>query len=354
MIGHPSGVRVLVVDPDPAERGRVRAALTQSGCAASIAERASVGEAVAALAAGGFDAVLVTEPLGSALASERRRAGDAVAILLVAATADAAVIAAALAAGITDVLDVSDRAPHRLALRVALAVRAARTDAQTARATAGRDQILSIVSHDLRGPLHAIGLACEALRDDVPEGSRRFLGSIERAADRAERLINDLLEANVIESGRLELARAAVDAAAIVRQAAVNHADLVKIGGSVITTSLPGVAIPVYVDRDRVMQVLGNLIQNALKHAKGTPIAIAVAADAGVARISVRDGGPGVSAEELSHLFDRHWAGHKRKGGLGLTIARGMVAAHGGELIAASTGAGLEMSFTLPLVSSPR
>ena len=350
MIGHASGVRLLVVDADPADRGVLRAALAESGCAEDIGECGSVADALAALTGGDYAAVLVAQPLGLALAAEARRAGALAAILLVTDAADAVAVDAALAAGVTDVLTSTDRAPHRLALRVSLAVRAARADAGTARETVARDQIMSVVSHDLRGPLHAIGLACEALRDDVPESSRRFLGSIERAAERAERLINDLLEANAIDSGRLELARSAVDAAAIVRQASSDHAHLARDGGASITTALPGAAVAVYADRDRVMQVLGNLIGNALKHAKGAPIEITVAAQSGTARITVRDRGPGIAATDLPHLFDRHWPGHKRKGGLGLAIASGIVAAHGGELTAESTvGTGTALSFTLPL-----
>ena len=144
---------------------------------------------------------------------------------------------------------------------------------QAARA---RDDVLAVVSHDLRGPLHAIGLACEALRDEVSGNALRYLGAIERAAQRAERLISDLLEASAIENGALVLSRASIDAAAIVRQAAADSELLVKETGGKITAKLPTSSMLVSADRDRVLQVLSNLIGNALKHARGAPIEISL------------------------------------------------------------------------------
>jgi signal transduction histidine kinase len=134
---------------------------------------------------------------------------------------------------------------------------------QAARA---KDDILAVVSHDLRGPLHAISLAVEALRDEVPESSKRYLGAIERSIGRAERLIADLLEAAQIENGRLQLNRGTVDAISIVNQAAQDHELLAKESGGVIVAQLAGEPTLVAADRDRVLQVLSNLIGNALKH----------------------------------------------------------------------------------------
>ncbi len=208
------------------------------------------------------------------------------------------------------------------------------------------------MSHDLRGPLHAISLACEALRDEVNPSGIRYLGAIERAINRAERLITDLLEASAIENGALALARSPVDAVSIVRQAAADYELLAKETGTRINAHVPDEQIVVSADRDRVLQVLGNLIGNSLKHAKGTPIEIMLERRDREAAIAVRDGGPGITTTELPHVFDRYWTGRTRKGGagLGLAIAKGIVSAHGGILsVDSKTGEGASFTFTLPL-----
>lgn len=344
-------MRLLVCAADPGDRAEICAALAQAGFGPDVVEVGSAADATAALTAGSFTAVLVT---GLALVAQIRPAGGGAAILLMTPTADAALVASAIAAGVTDVLVAGDREPQRLALRVRLAARAAD---QLARANVGRDDLLSIVSHDLRGPLHAIGLAVEALRDEIPAESQRFLGAIERSAERAERLIRELLEANMIDSGRLELSRASIDASAIVRQATADHARLATESGGTIAATLPAAGVVVYADRDRVMQVLANLIGNALKHARGSKIELTVEVEADAARISVRDRGPGISAADLPSVFDRYLRRHQpRKGGagLGLGIAKGIVTAHGGELaVLSEVGAGAEFFFTLPL-AKPR
>src|SRR5262249_40597594 len=144
---------------------------------------------------------------------------------------DEELLQAAVDAGITDFFPKADLSPRRIALRIRFAVRIGRAEAESAKllaaatqASRARDDVLAVVSHDLRGPLHAIGLACEALRDEISgERTLRYLGAIERQSHRAERLINDLLEASAIENGGLTLARSPVDAAAIVRQATADH-----------------------------------------------------------------------------------------------------------------------------------
>jgi signal transduction histidine kinase len=363
-------LRLLVIDDDRVDRIAIRRAVEQSGVEADLDEAADAREALAMIRERPYDCVLLDQDLpgmsGIEAARELRAAGNLVPIVFVTGRQDEELLQQAVDAGVTDFIPKHDLSPRRLGLRVKFAIRIGRAEAETARAleranaaTRARDEILAIVSHDLRSPLHAISLACEALRDEVTapaprpaDGAARYLGAIERAIARAERLITDLLEASAIENGALALARGAVDAASIVRQAAADHELIAKESSVKIVTRVPDESIVVSADRDRVLQVLGNLIGNALKHAKGSPIEILLDRRERDAVFVVRDGGPGISANELPHVFDRYWSGRTKKGGagLGLAIAKGIVAAHGGRIFVDSkAGEGASFSFTIPL-----
>ncbi len=216
------------------------------------------------------------------------------------------------------------------------------------------DDILAVVSHDLRGPLHSITLAVEALRDEVTADGQRYLAAIERASHRAEKLIADLLEVHAIETGRLELHPTTLDAVALVKQAAAEHELLAREAKASIELVPPTEMFAVRADRDRVMQVFANLMSNCFEHARGCPVTIEIARGDGVGVFMVHDSGPGIAPEELPHVFDRYWSGRTKRGGagIGLSIARGIVDAHGGTIEAVagvSPGAGATMRFTLPL-----
>jgi len=351
-------VRLLVVDDDSADRESIRRALERSGLDMMLEEAESADSARRLLARSIYDCVLVDQAeIGLAL--ELREHKNMTPIVVFTERQDEEAVEAAADAGVTDFFLKSDISPRRLAMRIRFAIRIGRAEAESAKSLAAanfaaraRDDVLAVVSHDLRGPLHAISLACEAMRDEIKGDAVRYLGAIERASGRAERLISDLLEASAIENGAFTLMKYPVDAAAIVRQAAADHELLARETGGQVTARLPSVPTLVSADRDRVLQVLGNLIGNALKHARGTPIEISLERRERDALFAVRDRGPGISSGELPHVFDRYWSGRTKKGGagLGLAIAKGIVSAHGGEIaVASKPGEGSEFSFTLPL-----
>lgn len=355
---------MLVVDDDLVDRLAVRRAVEQSGLDATVAEAGNADEALAKLAQTAFDCLLLDQDLpgrsGVDVATEIRAAGGHVPIIFVTGQQNEELLQAAVDAGVTDFMPKHDLSPRRLGLRIKFAIRIGKAEAESARAVVeataaarARDEILAVVSHDLRGPLHAISLATEALKDEITGPAARYLGAIERASTRAERLISDLLEATAIENGGITLARAPIDAGAILRQAAAEHELLAKESGGRIIAHIPDEPVFVEADRDRVLQVLGNLIGNSLKHAKGAPIDISVERKDIEAVIAVKDHGPGIAPTELPHVFDRYWSGRTRKGGagLGLAIAKGIVSAHGGAIAVDSTqGHGARFFFTLPLV----
>jgi signal transduction histidine kinase len=228
-------------------------------------------------------------------------------------------------------------------------LRVARARAETARRS--REQVLAVVAHDLRSPLSAMRLATEKLRQEMGDGAHaRRVELIERALSRMEDLIRDLVDATRLEHGELSLELEPHDVGAVAREAIELHAPLARDGE--VTLSLegpPGVDV-VTCDRRRILQVLGNLMGNALKF---TPprgrVSLRVQDEERAVRFTVEDTGTGIKPEHLSHVFERYWSAGEGGTGLGLYIVQSIVQAHGGEITARSEpGRGASFSFTLP------
>ncbi|HEX8824838.1 MAG TPA: HAMP domain-containing sensor histidine kinase [Archangium sp.] len=245
--------------------------------------------------------------------------------------------------------------------RAAVAVENARLFHEAQQAVRTREEVLAIVSHDLKNPLGSISLSAQLLRRLLPEGEqgermRNHTRTIERSVERMDRLIRDLLDMASIHAGqlKLELGRSAADD--LVREGLVLLEPLAIQKRIELRTRLCRERVWVRCDRDRVFQVLSNLVGNALKFTpEGGMVTVEVAPEGDFVRFFVRDTGPGMPAEVLPHLFEPFWQAQRtaRQGtGLGLFISRGIVEAHGGWLeVRSEEGQGSTFSFTLPRAS---
>jgi PAS domain S-box-containing protein len=237
------------------------------------------------------------------------------------------------------------------------AERAARAEAEKASRT--REDLLAIVSHDLRNPLGTIVTCASWLEglgraNELPTKVRSQVEIIRRAARRMDRLIGDLLDLASIDAGRLLIEGQAYDASELVRECVELLGALADRKGVRLEAPPTSDPLAVICDRDRVLQILSNLVGNAIKFTpEGGRISVDLQRIDDEARISVSDTGRGISEEQLPHIFERYWQAdrkHRMSVGLGLAIAKGLVEAHRGRLsVTSSVGRGSTFTFTLPL-----
>ncbi len=219
-----------------------------------------------------------------------------------------------------------------------------------------RDELLAIVSHDLRNPLNAIALNTQLLERLVSSGDPR-LGRISRSLDSSiaqmQRIISDLLDLAAIEAGKLSVELLPGDARSPIGEAVETYRSVSAEKSIVVDAGIGPDPLPARFDPGRIVQVLDNLIHNALKFTpNGGRISVDGRRTAHVVEIRVRDTGPGLKPEELSVIFDRFRQVEKRGRralGLGLYISRSIVESHGGRIWAESVpGEGSTFLFTLP------
>ncbi len=246
-----------------------------------------------------------------------------------------------------------ERRGHRVC-RLTVCLRDA---AGLARVERSRADLVSTVAHELRSPLTSVkGFTATLLAKwhrFTDDQKRVMLETVNADADRVTRLITELLDVSRIESGRLEVHRQVVDVAERARKVIAGR---VAAGESQHRFSLQ-VREPIpemWLDPDKIDQILGNLIENALRHGAGT-VTIVVEAALGIgpgggAAVSVRDQGEGIAPEFAPRVFRQFWRAKRRGGtGLGLYIVKGLVEAHGGTIsVYPAPGGGAEFRFTLP------
>lgn len=208
-----------------------------------------------------------------------------------------------------------------------------------------REEWASIVTHDLRQPLNLITLAIGSLsrmaQTPDPQRLHKGLEQAKKAAHTLNRMISDLADVSRIETKHLTVERRPVDLASLTREVVERQRSMTP--DRAIELDVVGAIPAVAADYERIEQVLGNLLVNALKYSDpGTPVQVAVRPVHGEVRVMVTNRGPGIPSEELPRLFDRYYrttrarAGGARGLGLGLNIAKGLIEAHGGRIWAES------------------
>jgi PAS domain S-box-containing protein len=246
---------------------------------------------------------------------------------------------------------------EKFALPVALSLINASLYTTAQRATIARDEMLGVVSHDLRNPLSAIAMCVRALSELPPgsDGKRAELrATISESVEAMNRLIQDLVDVASIERGQLSLERGPTEPSRIIERALHMFREEAESHGIALGRDV-GIGLrEINADEARVVQVLSNLIRNAIKFTPdGGRIRIRAEAHEGLVRFSVTDTGIGIDPALHQRIFDRYWhasAGARRRGtGLGLSIAKGIVEAHGGRMsVDSQMGMGSTFSFTLP------
>jgi signal transduction histidine kinase len=254
---------------------------------------------------------------------------------------------------------------EELARRAALAVDNARLYREARREARARERTLGVVSHDLRNALNAATVHSDLLLELAPDqlvgpkGRKQIVG-LRRALAHMQRLVEDLLDAENIESGRLSLQLAPLDLRLLQAEIEELFAPLARERAVTLTVALPAEVANLHGDHVRVVQVLANLIANALDFTPaGGRIQVRGEEAGGRLQVSVADTGSGISEEDLPFVYDRHWRGANSSrrtagSGLGLTIVRGIVQAHGGATwVESAAGAGSTFHFTLPTGPAP-
>ena len=241
-----------------------------------------------------------------------------------------------------------------LAERCALAIDNARLYGEAREATAARDDVLSIVSHDLKNPIAAIKAGAGALARTAAAGTiqARVSHTLLRATDRMTRLVSDLVDLASLDAGRLSMRLQPIDAAEVAAEVVQTLATVAEEEGVALRLEPPAGAAPALADRERMAQVLSNLVGNAIKATSdGGEIRVRVEARPRSAVVLVTDTGHGIASEDLPHVFEPYYRGSARYAGqgLGLAIAKRIVDAHGGRIwVESEVGRGSTFAVEIP------
>jgi PAS domain S-box-containing protein len=247
---------------------------------------------------------------------------------------------------------------EQVASRVSLAVSNARLHEALERSVRARDEMLAIVAHDLRSPLNGLVLEATFVKRHPLVGDSSagvaLAETVLRGAKRMSRLIQDLLDVARVESGGLALARRAMSVDAVLAEAEEAQRRIAADAGVDLVREPADRLPPIWADGERLLQVFGNLIGNALKFTpRGGRVTLSATLQGGQVVFRVRDTGPGIALAALPHVFDRFWQARRtdrRGAGLGLAIAKGIVEAHGGRIaVESEPGVGTTFLVGIPV-----
>jgi PAS domain S-box-containing protein len=253
---------------------------------------------------------------------------------------------------------------EEIARRVSSAVENATLYSEAQAATSARDEVLAVVSHDLRNPVHTIQMSASFLLEVLGEQPTvdpvlltKQIGAIRRSALRADRLIRDLMDVTRAERGRLDIDRKAVIVSALLRDASQGIASQADQRGVSVDVEQVDASVRVTGDRDRLLQALDNLLSNAVKFTPmGGLVTLRATTDEQDVCIAVRDTGSGMTTEQQANIFTQFWQarrGDRRGVGLGLTIVKGIVDAHGGTItLESEVGRGSTFQIRMPRATS--
>ncbi len=249
----------------------------------------------------------------------------------------------------TDITDQKNAAAER----EALLAREHEARAAAEHASAARDELLAIVAHDLRNPLQIIMSAARAVPSLAGEKRHLYVQAIQRSAREMNRLIDDLLDSSRMERGNFAIERRPVDLRQVLQETRELFDLAAQEGKIALDWDVDAAGETVSADRDRIFQVVANLLNNAIKFTpEGGRVSLRAQCREGNIEIVVRDSGPGIPAADLANVFDRYWQGDRasRAGaGLGLSICKGIVEAHGGRIWVESTaGVGTTIHVAIP------
>jgi signal transduction histidine kinase len=244
-----------------------------------------------------------------------------------------------------------------LARRASLAIDNARLYLESQQAVRAREEVLAIVSHDLRNPLSAVTLGSSLLgmSEALADEDREQVETIEASARRMSRLIEDLLDVTRLEGGkRLPVEPASVSPAQLLEETEELFRAQAAVASVTMTFDLDPGLPPVRADHHRIMQVMSNLIGNSMKFTpEGGRISVRAKLIGEEVLFSTSDTGPGIAKEHLGDIFSPYWQAKRAErlgAGLGLPIAKGIVEAHGGRIwVESEQGRGTDFYFTLPV-----
>lgn len=219
-----------------------------------------------------------------------------------------------------------------------------------------RKAMIADIAHELRTPLTSMRLRLQALEDGLLPFDATEIASLNRSAELLSRLIEDLRTLSLADGGRLRLNMADHDLTRLVKDAVELHRPVFDLKGVLLDVTAPQESLNAAVDRDRVTQVIGNLLDNALRVTdEGGSVGVELSATTNDVLITISDTGPGLSEASLAKAFDRYFQDDRdtRGGsGLGLAIVDALVKLHGGTVTASNTGSGARFTVKLPRVGA--